>query len=174
MTSVPAVAIVAAVLLSPLPATQSPPDFSGTWTIDRERSESPHQGSGFEPAVYVITQTASDITIETQRGTARTTVRYPIGPATAPQPPAPPSTAQASAPRPAGRAYWSGASLVTDGTTTIQGQTVSVRETRTLDAAGAEMTVETLLVVQHGYTFKGAQNYGTAKDVYRKVTPPQH
>ena len=45
--------------------------------------------------------------------------------------------------------------------------------TRSLAASGAEMTVETLLVVQHGYSFKGGQNYGAAKDVYRKVVPPQ-
>ena len=53
----------------------------------------------------------------------------------------------------------------------MQGQTVSVRESRTLDATGTEMTVQTLLIVQHGYSFRGARNYGAAKDVYRKVTP---
>ena len=53
----------------------------------------------------------------------------------------------------------------------MQGQTVSVRETRTLNASGDEMTVQTLLVVQHGYSFKGARNYGASKDVYRRAVP---
>ncbi len=48
---------------------------------------------------------------------------------------------------------------------------MSVRETRTLDESRAEMTVETLLVVQHGYSFRGARNYGASKDVFRRVTP---
>jgi hypothetical protein len=33
------------------------------------------------------------------------------------------------------------------------------------------MTVETLVVVQHGYTIRGAQNFGAAKDVYRRAAP---
>ncbi len=170
MNSVPAVVLVAAVLASPNAVSQSSPDFSGTWTIDRERSESPHQGDAFTPPTYVITQTASEVTIETLRGTARSVARYAIGPATAPQQPL---TAQGEA-RPAGRAYWAGASLVTEGQNSIQGQTVSVRETRTLDASGTTMTLQTLLVVQHGYTLKGAQNYGAATDVYRRVAPQRH
>lgn len=109
------------------------------------------------------------MTIETRRGTGHTTVRYPLGPATA----LPELAPEGSGPRKSGRAYWRGTSLVTEGTSTIQGQTVSIRETRTLDGAGAEMTLETLLVVQHGYTLKGAQNYGAAKDVYRKTVPPR-
>jgi hypothetical protein len=169
MNSVPAAVLVAVVLASPRPLPQALPDFSGTWTIDRERSESPHQGDAFTPPTFVITQTSTDITIETRRGTARSAVRYPIGPATAPLQTAPsPGHGE-----PAGRAYWVGASLVTEGQNTIQGQTVSTRETRTLDATGTEMTLETLLVVQHGYTFKGAQNYGAAKDIYRKVVAPR-
>ncbi len=170
MNSVPAVVLVTAVLASPSSVSQSPPDFSGTWTIDRERSESPHQGDAFTPPTYVITQTGSDVTIETLRGSARSTARYAIGPATAPQQPLP---AQGEA-RPAGRAYWMGAALVTEGQSTIQGQTVSVRETRSLDATGTTMTLQTLLVVQHGYTLKGAQNYGAATDVYRRVAPQRH
>lgn len=168
MNPVPAVVLTAVALASPLSAwstvAQAPPDFSGTWTIDRERSESPQQGEGFVPATYVIVQTPTDVTIETQRGMARSTARYVIGAATTPPSAAQPRTDD----RPAGRAYWTGASLVIEGLRTVQGQTVSVRETRTLDRTGTEMTLETLLVVQHGYTLKGAQNYGAAKDVYRR------
>jgi hypothetical protein len=31
------------------------------------------------------------------------------------------------------------------------------------------MLVETVLVVQHGYTLKGTQNYGAGKDVFTRV-----
>ena len=38
-----------------------------------------------------------------------------------------------------------------------------------LDPSGDEMTVETLLVVEHGYTLRGAQNYANGKDVYKRL-----
>ena len=31
------------------------------------------------------------------------------------------------------------------------------------------MTVEVVVIVQHGYQFRGARNYGIGKDVYTKV-----
>lgn len=164
MTSLLPAVVVAAVFTQAAPLPQSKPDFSGTWAMDRERSESPHQGETFEPPTFVIVQTESDVTIETRRGTASSRVRYPIGSV---------SAADASGARAGSRAYWDGSSLVTEGTRTVQGQTVSIRETRSLDASGAEMTLDTLLVVQHGYSFRGAQNYGAAKDVYRKVVAPR-
>lgn len=147
-----------------LPATQTRPDFSGTWTIDVERSESPHQGPAFEPPTFVIAQTAAEVTIETRRrsGSSRTT--YPLVASGQPDPGGTPGAL---------RAYWEGDTLVTEGQRLIQGQTVSVRETRSLDATGTEMTLRSLLVVQHGYTFKGAQSYGAATDVYLRASPPR-
>jgi hypothetical protein len=32
------------------------------------------------------------------------------------------------------------------------------------------MTITMTLVVEHGYDMKGAQNYATGKDVYRRAT----
>lgn len=140
---------------------QGPPDFTGTWTMDLERSESPHQGAAFEVPTLVITQSAAGVAVETRRRSGTSTARYAM------------STAKAAEPGPAvpGRAYWDGAVLVTEGTRLVNGQTVSVRERRTLDPSGREMTLETLVVVQHGYTIRGAQNFGKATDVYRRATP---
>jgi hypothetical protein len=143
-------------------ALQAPSDFTGTWTMDLERSESPHQGEAFEPPTLVITQSATQVAVETRRRAGTTTVTYPI---TAPKAADPPT------PSKGGRAYWDGVVLVTEGTRIVQGQTVSVRERRTLDPSGREMTVETLVVVQHGYSMRGGQNFGASKDVYRRAAP---
>ncbi len=156
-------AVVAAVALTVISLeAQSHPDFSGTWTMDRERSESLHQSEPIEPPTIVIAQGESELTIETKRSTSTTRATYTIVASSAPGN-APPAIGT--------RAFWDGGALVTEGNRTVQGQTVSVRETRTLNAAGDEMTVQTLLVVQHGYSFKGARNYGASKDVYRRAVP---
>jgi hypothetical protein len=47
--------------------------------------------------------------------------------------------------------------------------TFRTKEVRTLDRSGTEMTVETILVVEHGYTLKGTKNHETGRDVYRKI-----
>ena len=164
MTSFPPAAVAVVMVLGFLPSSQPKPDFSGTWTIDLDRSESPHQGAAFEPLTFVISQTDAAVDIETRRRTGSSRQTYPLQPATA---------AEVAGKAAGTRAYWDGNALVTEGTRLVQGQTVSVRETRSLDASGAEMTVRTLLIVQHGYTFKGAQNYGAATDVYRRVVAPR-
>ena len=162
MTSLPLAVVTAVAVTIAVVESQSHPDLTGTWTMDRERSESMHQADEFEPPTLVITQGAADLTIETRRRLSTGRTVYTIGDAGTP----------AGAVPPAGpRAFWEGAALVTEAARTVQGQTVSVRESRTLDATGSEMTVQTLLIVQHGYSFRGARNYGAAKDVYRKVTP---
>ncbi len=67
------------------------------------------------------------------------------------------------------RAYWDGVKLVTEGAGNVQAQTVSIREARTLTGSGTEMTMDSTVTVQHGYTLRGARNYATAKDVYTRV-----
>ena len=161
MTSLPTAVVTAVAITTAVVESQPHPDFTGTWTMDRERSESMHQADEFEPPTLVIAQSAADLTIETRRRLSTGRTVYTLGEAR-----------PADASPPAGpRAFWEGAALVTEAARTVQGQTVSVRESRTLDATGTEMTVQTLLIVQHGYSFRGARNYGAAKDVYRKVVP---
>ena len=46
---------------------------------------------------------------------------------------------------------------------------MTTKEARRLGENGSEMLVETVLVVQHGYTLKGTQNYGAGKDVFTRV-----
>jgi hypothetical protein len=140
--------------------TAAKPDFSGNWTMDRERSESALQEQPIGPVLLAVKQTDSTLSIETKRGDRSEVKTYPI------------ETLQ-HGPGVIGagthRAYWDGLKLVTEGAGNVQGQTVSIREARTLNAKGTEMTVETTVTVQHGYTFRGARNYATAKDVYTRI-----
>ena len=61
--------------------------------------------------------------------------------------------------------------LVTETQRTISGQTVTVKEVRSLGPGGADMTVETTVIVQHGYSMSGAKNYSNSKDVFTKTRP---
>jgi hypothetical protein len=60
---------------------------------------------------------------------------------------------------------------VTETQRTISGQTVTVKEVRSLGPGGADMTVETTVIVQHGYSMSGAKNYSNSKDVFTKTRP---
>ena len=68
-------------------------------------------------------------------------------------------------------AYWEGDTLVTETQRPVNGYTVTVKEARSLGPGGKEMTVQTTVIVQHGYSMPGAKNYGTSKDVFIKATP---
>ena len=43
---------------------------------------------------------------------------------------------------------------------------MSSKQTLTLSPDRSEMSVERLVIVQHGYTLRGTQNYATVKDVF--------
>jgi hypothetical protein len=147
------------VLLQPTGA--SLPDFSGTWTLDEGRSDSAHQEKFVSPLVVVISRgDAATLVVETRRGDELETMKFTI---------------EATPERPGAigagtrRAYWDGPKLVTEGAGNLQGQTVSIRSIRTLNAAATEMTVESTVAVQHGYTLRGAQTYALVKDVYTRT-----
>ena len=64
-------------------------------------------------------------------------------------------------------AEWKGDRLETSAVLTVNGQAVTKAVSWTLDPSGREMTIESKLIVQHGYELRGA-NVGTAKDVFIK------
>ena len=147
--------VIASVTLS-LIVLQSPsaarPDFSGSWTMERTRSQSA------ESATLEIKQSAGEIIIVTHSAGKTSERKYPFE--TSPHP--------ASETISAGHTHasWDGTKLVTETVGDIKGQTVSYRQIRFLDASSTEMTVETITIVQHGYSIKDGKNYSTAKDVY--------
>jgi hypothetical protein len=152
-------------LIVPLTSAQAPPDFSGTWRMDLERSESPTYEQFIGPVTVVITQTPSEVRIETTRGSApeaiTSTATYEFGD--------PERAATIGVTSAGSLAFWEGTTLVTAGVTTVQGQTVRTRERRVLDPGRGEMRVESLLIVEHGYTLEGTNNYGKAEDVFTRV-----
>lgn len=140
--------------------TVAKPDFSGTWTMDRERSESAMQEKPIGLVTVAVTQTGATFSIQTTRDGKPEVATYTIE-----ELPNAPGVMGAGT----RRAYWDGLRLVTEGAGNVQGQTVSVREARMLNTSRTEMTVETTVTVQHGYTFRGARNYSTAKDIYTRI-----
>lgn len=137
-------------LFQAVPASK--PDFSGTWTMDRSRSQSS------ESITLVIKHTATEVSIESNRAGTISTTNYPME--------ASPHAATATIAAGHSHAYWLGTELVTETSGEVKGQTVSFKQTRSLNGPGTEMTVESLTVVQHGYALKDGKNYSGAKDVY--------
>jgi hypothetical protein len=133
-------------------APVSKPDFSGSWTLDRSRSQSS------ESITLTIKQNTAEISIETQIDGKTSTRTYPFEVSKHP--------ASETISTGHTHASWDGNLLVTEAVGEVKGQTVSYRQLRFLNAASTEMTVETLTIVQHGYSIKDAKNYSSAKDVY--------
>ena len=141
-------------------AAQTRPDFSGTWTMDLSRSEAAAQGTPIGPVVVAIRQMPEELRIETTRNGSAQTIRY-----------LPAAAKAVSGGEAVGAFRWDGSRLITTFVTSINNQAITVEEVRTLDAAGAEMTVEVSLVVEHGYqsggsnTLRSQNSPNTAKGV---------
>jgi hypothetical protein len=141
--------------------SQTHPQFSGTWRLDPTRSESAADDDTPGQLTVQITQTDQDVTFVTTKGAQqnRTVHKFVATP-----------TAPFAIDGSSARAYWSGGSLVTEGTRLIQGQTVASRETRSLSPDGSEMIVDVVVIVEHGYQTRGGRNYGMGRDVYTRVS----
>lgn len=123
---------------------QTQPDFSGTWNMDPTRSEAAAQGTPIGPVTVAIRQTPGEVRIDTTRNGRTESVRYL------------PAAVKAVGTRELLGAFrWDGPRLVTRLVTDINKQAITVEEVRSLDPAGKEMTVEVMLVVEHGYQSGG-------------------
>lgn len=136
--------IACVIALSSAVGAQSAPDFSGTWSMDMTRSEAAAQGTPIGPVTVAIRQTPGEVNIKTTRNGRTEAIRY-----------LPASAKATGASEPMGSFRWDGAKLVTRLVTDINKQAITIEETRTLGAAGREMTVEVMLVVEHGYQTGG-------------------
>ena len=142
-----------AVLLGAPAATVSAQgtDFSGTWNLDRDSSELP-QGRGggrggggrggrgrLMAETLVISQTAASVTVEQQSDDQSRSIEYALdGSETTVQQGNGTLTVSAS---------WDGATLVTEGTQSIEtgrgNFTLDLTERRTLSSDGRTLTIET-------------------------------
>jgi hypothetical protein len=158
-SSLPSLLVLLGLFL-PLSGIQPPVDLSGTWTMVPERSDSPEQAPPVNAIDLTIASGPATLRVNAVRDGVPSETTYamvPGGTLAAGMVPADGNTS---------RAYWDGPRLVTERAGTIQGQTVSIRQVFALAGGGQEMTVETLVVVQHGYTLRGAQNYAAKTDVF--------
>jgi len=151
-------------LLVTLTQPAAVPDFTGHWKMVPDRSGSPAQSEPIRDMTFVIAQTGDSIRLDissSDRPVVSST--YVLGPA--PKLPADPLGPGQQ------RAYWDGNRLVVERGGTISGQTVSSKQSLTLSPDRSELIVERVVIVQHGYTLKGTNNYATVKDVFVRAKP---
>jgi hypothetical protein len=143
-------------------SASGPIDFSGTWKMIPEKSGSPQQSQPINSMTFVIAQTADNIRLDMTSGDDKPVIAtYPMGPA--------PKVPEDALPSGEQRAFWQGNKLIVERGITISGQTVSSKQVLSLSPDRSEMTVERLVIVQHGYTLKGTPNYATVTDVFRRA-----
>ena len=142
-------------------------DFSGTWTMDAHRSESAHQDVQIGSVTLVISQTPTEITIETTRKQSKNSglfhekLTYKLDGTEMM------ATGDAGA-KVTTKARWDAAKLVTETARNVQDSTVTTLYTQSLAPGGREMTIEKSLTVQHGYQFEGSKTTGRGTDVFVK------
>jgi hypothetical protein len=129
-------------------------DFSGTWRMDPERSATAVQVEPVGPVTLVVTQTPNEVTVQTTTSGRTSTEVYRFD-----------ADGVVSAPGQA-IAQWRDGALELAAVQTVSGQSVTLRQTWRLNQGGAELQVDSVLNVQHGYTATGAQVAGTGRDVY--------
>ena len=131
-----ALALLAAIVI-PFPAAgQAKPDFSGTWTLDAARSETPpgrggRGGGGRGGGPVTIKQSPTEITIGmlTYKLDGSESVNQVQG--------------RGGMQEVKGKAKFDGANLVIESTRDFGGMAITSKEIRTLGAGGKEMTVQT-------------------------------
>jgi hypothetical protein len=134
-----ALALLAAIVF-PFPvAGQAKPDFSGTWTLDAARSETPPgRGGRGGLSPVVIKQAAGEITIgmQTYKLDGSESVNQARG--------------RGGMQEVRSRARWDGTSLVIESTRDFGGMSIARKDVWTLGAAGKELTVQTTASTPQG------------------------
>jgi hypothetical protein len=136
------IAVAAAVVLPFAARAQSKPDFSGTWTMNAEKSDPPPQGRGGGRGgggPVTIKQSGDTLTVESEGRGGPVTMTYKLdGSESVNQVQGRGGVTEAKS-----KAHWDGSKLVIETTRDIGGNSVTTTETRSLSADGKEMTVET-------------------------------
>lgn len=156
------VAMVVATLLA---SAQAKPDFSGTWTLDKEKSTMPQAGGGpgggrggdMSAESLTIEQTDATLTREAAMGERTITRAYKLDGTE--------SVNSSGRGDVKSKSRWDGSTLVTDSVRDMQGpngpMTIETKETMSLDPGGN-------LVIES--TSKTPMGERTSKLVYKRAT----
>jgi hypothetical protein len=149
-------------LAASLAAQPSKPDFSGTWRMDPELSDSIVNGYEPEPVTLVVRHTATDFIVETRRQGESETILYRLDTPRTNQPGDVITSAR-----------WEGSMLIALTDRKISDWAVKIEERWQLEEKG--LTVQRTVFVQHGYERPDSRerNYSTAKDVFVRVHTPR-
>ena len=162
-------------LVSASSAAQETPDFTGSWLMDVSRSESAAQGANASPRMpvkLIIVQTPAQLNVQTDVDGRRQSATYRFEAAEQPRPVGTSGSDQTRV-EPF-RVEWKDGALVTTTIYHINGMATTKIERRTLHADGREMTVETVVQVEHGYQSneKRRDGYNVVRDVYTRLGSP--
>jgi hypothetical protein len=167
-------------------------NFSGTWVKDPQQSESLAQAadvSAQAPRQLIIEQSPNAVRLTRQRLDGQTdTVTYPFNPPASASPPAataapggssgtttadgtnvslPATTRETDA-----RAEWKDGGLTLLTSLLVNGKTVTTTERLTISPDGRQLTIETQLMMHHGYESIGSSPDTAPKpvrDLYTKA-----
>lgn len=163
---------LAAVLLAAPAAQAQQPAFAGSWAMDPSRSDSAKQAEPIAPTVLVISQTPSQLVIEKRQGDASDVVKYALdGSETVSDL----DGNKATPNKATGSLRIQQDQLVTETLYEISGVPMRQSQVFSLSADGREMTVESALIVIHGYEGSNTSplasdsNRSTGKDIFRKA-----
>jgi len=147
---------------------QNTVNFSGTWKSDTARSDSAHQAVPTGPITLQISQTATEISIDTRTSAkdrpliANEKLIYKLDGSET-------TMAGNSGVPVVCKAHWEGADLVTETARNVRGMTVTTSWVLTLEPGGREHRIKKTLVIQHGYESLNPKNVGTGIDIFVKT-----
>jgi hypothetical protein len=131
--------VVALALVMPIAAwAQSKPDFSGTWTVNAEKSDPPPGGGGGRGPGGPITikQTATELSITSEGRQGPQTLTYKLDGSVSTNPGRGGTEVKSTA-------KWDGSTLVIETTQDMGGTPVTITAKRRLDNGGKDLIVET-------------------------------
>jgi hypothetical protein len=138
MRRVSSIAIALALAMPIAAWAQSKPDFSGTWTMNAEKSDPAPQGRGGGGGGGPITikQTATELSITSEGRQGPQTLTYKLDGSASTNPGRGGAEVKSTA-------KWDGSTLVIETTQDMGGSPVTVTAKRRLDNDGKDMVVET-------------------------------
>lgn len=139
-------------------------DFSGTWIMDKSQSSSGNQTETIGPVALVIRMTPSELIIDRKEGNSDRVVHYDADGGD--------TISSFETGKATGHMRWDGLKLITETVYDMRGIPINVKETRSLSSDGRQMTVQSELLVVHGFqgqnpsALKTDSNSSVGTDIY--------